>query len=778
MTTRVKSFWLLLLAAVLLAASAVPTSPAQAYWDYMPGYDEWHDGYWQYHPGECKWVAGHYEQFWVSGYNQWVEGHAEYYYEWDDLYGWVQKWYWVEGHWEWVPGYWSQYWVEGHESCAPGYNTWVEGHWEWHPGYDYWVEDTTAPVVSIGTNPVAPVAGQTVTIQWSASDSGGGVSYVEVWRSDNGTSTVYYEGNNGQTSTTMVAEAGHAYTLTVKAWDKDNNVGEAFTSFTVPLPDTTKPTITLQATPASPAAGTNITVTWTAADAGGLKSVMVQQQDSPGSSKTLYSGTGGGSTHTVTAVAGTQHTFSITAEDKAGNSASLSTSVTVPVLPPADTTPPNTATVTVQDVVTNPTFYVRVEASDNAGGSGIAKYDMEYYEQSVNQWRPWLTGVAPAEGNLYKFSGVSGKTYMFRARAIDRAGNAAPMPDRSQAMTFIDGYEPTAFMTNSPYSNADRPTVTWMGVDDDEANLVYTVWYRVNGGSEKVLVSETRGTQAQLPLSAHGDSYDLKVQARDRAGRLSSVSSWSSMVVDQASPYDSYIVIPYDDTTEIQNTWIDVLYQTTDPLSGVASREVLVSKNGGPYTPWLTGLGNDIGENRYDNVNHGESYRFKLRVADRAGNIAEKETATMNVVLYKLTGSGWGKSFDYYVDPSTTVKEDVDAIHAAATAWNTADSALGISITPAAVGQSNNSVFVGPSNYTRGTTCGFYFTFVGGFNIYAEDKEDQGCGSLENTLIHEFGHALGLGDLPRGAVQVMGYQDPYLSAPTEYDIAGLRALYE
>ena len=66
------------------------------------------------------------------------------------------------------------------------------------------------------------------------------------------------------------------------------------------------------------------------------------------------------------------------------------------------------------------TFKVRWSASDPAPSSGIAYYDVQYKIGSGGVWTNWKTKTPLGAANM---SGVSGRTYYFRARATDGDGN-------------------------------------------------------------------------------------------------------------------------------------------------------------------------------------------------------------------------------------------------------------------------------------------------------------------------------------------------------------------
>lgn len=68
-------------------------------------------------------------------------------------------------------------------------------------------------------------------------------------------------------------------------------------------------------------------------------------------------------------------------------------------------------------------FKVSWLAEDSASpSSGVASYDVEYREGGTSEWENWKTNF---EGTEADFEGKAGKTYYFRVKANDKAGNSS-----------------------------------------------------------------------------------------------------------------------------------------------------------------------------------------------------------------------------------------------------------------------------------------------------------------------------------------------------------------
>lgn len=108
------------------------------------------------------------------------------------------------------------------------------------------------------------------------------------------------------------------------------------------------------------------------------------------------------------------------------------------VPPAADTSPP-ASSVAALPPGSYPNFSVNWSGADEAGGSGLAFFDI-YTSDNGAPFAPWLQRTALTSA---VFQGVFGHTYAFYSRATDLAGNTEPSPYTPQATTLVN-------KTNSP----------------------------------------------------------------------------------------------------------------------------------------------------------------------------------------------------------------------------------------------------------------------------------------------------------------------------------------
>ncbi len=297
--------------------------------------------------------------------------------------------------------------------------------------------DTTAPTVAI-TSPAngATVSGS-VGLAASASDTGSGVSRVE-FRVDGvlvGTDT------SAPYTATWNASGAAAGTHTVTATAVDGAGNSASSSVTVGVvvPDTTPPTVSLTSPASGATVSGSVALAASAADAGSGVSRVEFRVDG------VLVGTDTSAPYTATwnasgASAGT-HTVSATAVDGAGNSAS--SSVTVSIAAPADTTPPAVAITSPAPGATI-TGAVTIAASGSDAGSGMARVDFTVDGVVV------FSDTSAPYSVAWDPSAYAAGAHTISARGYDLAGNSSsasiqvnyspPAPPPASSGTFTNDF--------------------------------------------------------------------------------------------------------------------------------------------------------------------------------------------------------------------------------------------------------------------------------------------------------------------------------------------------
>lgn len=153
---------------------------------------------------------------------------------------------------------------------------------------------------------------------------------------------------------------------------------------------------------------------------------------------------------------------------------------------------------------------------EDQGPSGIAGYDVQVQDVGHVGWTDWVvkSGITSKV-----YPGIGGHTYLFRARAYDRAGNVEPWPDNWQTGTTVESEPPVSMMSPlDPYERAD-PGVSWFAYDPGGSGVVsYDVQVRLgHDGDWQDWIMGTQSNFGRLDAET-GETYYLRVRARDAAG--------------------------------------------------------------------------------------------------------------------------------------------------------------------------------------------------------------------------------------------------------------------
>jgi len=276
--------------------------------------------------------------------------------------------------------------------------------------------DTTPPTVSVS----APAAGATVsgttTLSANATDNVGVASVqfkvdgVALGSAD--TVSPY----SVAWDTTKVTNGTH--TLTATATDTAGNTATA-TSISVTVnnqvADTQAPSVPAGLTATAPTSA-QVNLSWSAStDNVGVKTYKVFRN---GSTNALATVTAPTTTFTDSTVsAGTTYTYTVSAQDAAGNSSAQSPSASVTTPQAADTTPPSVPTGLTGNATSTTAIALSWNAStDNTGGSGVAGYHL--YRGSAL--------IASPTGTTFTDTGLTPATaYTYSVSAFDKSANGS-----------------------------------------------------------------------------------------------------------------------------------------------------------------------------------------------------------------------------------------------------------------------------------------------------------------------------------------------------------------
>jgi hypothetical protein len=190
---------------------------------------------------------------------------------------------------------------------------------------------------------------------------------------------------------------------------------------------------------------------------------------------------------------------------------------------PKDTAAPTTGMLALPVYTSSTAFNVSWYGKDEDNGSGLVSYDVQYKAAGDADWHDWLLAT-PATSAL--FQGENGKLYIFRSRAIDRAGNLGKYPENEQASTRVDSLPPAAKVEVLPGQSPAVFLVRWSSYDNlsGTAGTLTDVQYREGNGD---WTDWQLGTSvgAALFQGEAGKTYSFRARAIDYAGNQGDYSS-------------------------------------------------------------------------------------------------------------------------------------------------------------------------------------------------------------------------------------------------------------
>lgn len=184
-------------------------------------------------------------------------------------------------------------------------------------------------------------------------------------------------------------------------------------------------------------------------------------------------------------------------------------------------------------------FTVSWDGTD-PGEAEIAYYDVQARVDG-GAWQDWRMGVTVQQA---EFVGENGRTYDFRARGVDEAGNVEAFGG-AEATTTVDTLPPDTTVNPLPaiLSVTSFP-VSWTGSDAESGIAAYDVFYRVNGGPWTAWLLST--TSISATFDAATDAYPevdavyaFEARAVDVAGNVEPLAyePEASTIVDASAPF-------------------------------------------------------------------------------------------------------------------------------------------------------------------------------------------------------------------------------------------------
>jgi hypothetical protein len=392
--------------------------------------------------------------------------------------------------------------------------------------------DTTAPTVSITAPANSATVSGTVSVTASASDNVG-VSKVEFYVNNvlqkTDTSSPYTFSWN------TTALANGSYTLSAKAYDTANNIGQSSTvTVTVNNPDTTAPTVSITAPANSATVSGTVSVTASASDNVGVSKVEFYVNNVLQTTDTASPFTFSWNTTTL---ANGSYTLSATAYDAVNNIGQSST-VTVTVNNLDTTVPTVSITAPANNATVNGTVSVTASASDNVGVSKV-----EFYVNNVLQA---TTTSAPFTFS-WNTTALANGSYTLSAKAYDAANNIGQSSTVTVTVNNPDTTVPTVSITAPANSTTVNGTVSITADASDNIKISKVEFY-VKNVLKKTVTSAPYSYKWGTTTVTDG-SYTLTAKAYDAAGKMGNSSPVTVLVKNDTKPPTITITSPIADST-------------------------------------------------------------------------------------------------------------------------------------------------------------------------------------------------------------------------------------
>jgi RHS repeat-associated protein len=184
---------------------------------------------------------------------------------------------------------------------------------------------------------------------------------------------------------------------------------------------------------------------------------------------------------------------------------------------------PPTSSITSLPAFSPVTFTVHWAGQDDAGGSGIATYDVYVSDDGgpFTLWQAATTATAAA------YTGVDGHTYAFYSVATDNVGHVEATPSGAQSVTTVDATPPTSSVRALPaVTGSPSFTVSWSGQDNAGGSGLasYNIYVSDNGGNFTRWQAATAQTSATW-TGAVGHTYGFYSVATDNVGNREATPS-------------------------------------------------------------------------------------------------------------------------------------------------------------------------------------------------------------------------------------------------------------
>lgn len=502
--------------------------------------------------------------------------------------------------------------------------------------------DTSLPIAAISQLTEYQVD-PSFSVQWTGSDSFSGINHFQVQSQTDGGDWADWLTDTTVYLADFTGVEGHSYNFRVRALDNAGNIGE----WSAIAHTRISPPVTMQAL--SPWQNTlSIQLSWSWDNVIGADYFIVQiQTDMEDWTDWLQNITE--TSANFFGEDGHCYQFRVQAVDIYGLMTGWSSTQSTCV----DRTPPVSTVDDLAEWQNNSEINLAWNGSDN--GSGLDRYQVQV-QGNGGTWEDWLVNTDLLSDI---FTGEDGRTYSFRVRAVDIAGNLGVWSP--SVSTSLDLTAPTTELVAQPEwrTNAAIP-VSWSGADTGSGVANYEVQVQTNGGDWINWLTASTLTSSEF-TGADARHYAFRVRASDLAGNSSDWSTTAETSIDLTAPTASLSSQPeWHMTSTIPISW-----NGFDTGSGAAAFDLQVKIDTGEWINLLVGASATSADYQGED---GRAYSFRVRAIDVAGN----------------TG-GWSEDVSTRLDlvaPSSTLDQQPEWLNTAVipVSWSGNDGGSGISM--------------------------------------------------------------------------------------------------
>jgi RHS repeat-associated protein len=371
------------------------------------------------------------------------------------------------------------------------------------------VPDGTAPQVTLAVDPLAPVVGEAVELQVSASDAESGV--VSRGLSVDGVPVPLDKDGNARYLPTAIGD----HTAVARATDRAGNEGSDTVVFSA-VPDTELPVVGVAAAPDPVDVRSPVTLSVTASDNVGIASqaLSVTGPSAPGGVALPIDGSG---TATYTPYLPGTYTARYSALDPSGNEGTASIDFEATGVP--DTTAPEVSlSIAPRTVAIGASVLLTVSATDDLGVA-LTRLEIDG------------TAVALDASGRAVYTPAAVGSYTVVASAWDATGNSASASDSFKAADPATDTTPPAVELASPAADSEvTAPAAIIGTVADENLVSYALEFAPEGESGFTLLASgdtpvANDVLGQLdPTLLTNGIVQLRLSATDVAGQTASTS--------------------------------------------------------------------------------------------------------------------------------------------------------------------------------------------------------------------------------------------------------------